>query len=237
MSGLLFLRRQNMASLSDYLESGILTHVFASGTFAKPSNLSVALCSGVPRDNDTGATIPELPSGVDQGNVATSTGYARVSLGAPNVSPPTWNDVGYDISTTYAVFHPAVEVHESGYYYPLYLNSGVAQSNTSTTVSLRTFSEFPGVEFFSADSAYQSGQNTDPGFTLYQGNGFIRNRNSIVFSTALTDWGSVSGVAIVDASGYGAGNLLMYSQLTNPRIVYTGDNIKFDVNSLEISFR
>jgi hypothetical protein len=29
----------------------------------------------------------------------------------------------------------------------------------------------------------------------------------------------------------------MYAQLENPRIVYTGDNIKFDSNSLEISLK
>jgi hypothetical protein len=76
---------------------------------------------------------------------------------------------------------------------------------------------------------------TNPGYTTYQGNGFIKNSTQIVFPTALTDWGWVSGIAIVDTSNYASGNLLMYAKLDNPRYVYTGDNIKFDSNSLEIS--
>ena len=55
-----------MASLSDYLESGLLHHVFRGQDFPKPLNVAVALCSGVPKDSDTGSTIPELPSGDSQ---------------------------------------------------------------------------------------------------------------------------------------------------------------------------
>ena len=88
-----------MAALSDYLESGILTHIFLSGVFAKPSNISVALTSGVPVDSDTGATIPELPSGIN----GISTGYNRVSLGDPNAGT-YWNSIGTDDSSKFKVF-------------------------------------------------------------------------------------------------------------------------------------
>ena len=69
------------------------------------------------------------------------------------------------------------------------------------------------------------------------GSGMIRNSGQIIFSTALTDWGWVSGIAITDNPTVGEGNLLMHAQLTNPRIIYTGDNVKFDVETLEISFK
>ena len=54
-----------MASLSDYLESGLLHHIFRGESFSKPSKIAIALTSGVPQDSDTGFTIPELPSGID----------------------------------------------------------------------------------------------------------------------------------------------------------------------------
>ena len=65
----------------------------------------------------------------------------------------------------------------------------------------------------------------------------IRNSGQIIFNTALTDWGWVSGIAITDNPTVGEGNLLMHAQLTNPRIIYTGDNVKFDIETLEISFK
>ena len=73
-----------MTALSDYLESGLLHHVFRGETFPKFENVAIALCSGVPQDSDTGSTIPELPSGSPlDGGGNTSTGYKRYSLGKP----------------------------------------------------------------------------------------------------------------------------------------------------------
>ena len=50
-----------MTALSDYLESGLLHHIFRGQDFNKPSGVTIALCSGVPSESDTGETIPELP--------------------------------------------------------------------------------------------------------------------------------------------------------------------------------
>ena len=70
-----------MTAFSDYLESGLLHHVFRGQDFPKPANVAIALCSGVPRDSDTGVsqyanggTLPEIPSGNSTG---ASTGYGR----------------------------------------------------------------------------------------------------------------------------------------------------------------
>jgi hypothetical protein len=70
-----------MSALSDYVESGLLDHIFRGGSFAKPSYLAIALCSGVPQDGDTGETIPELPELYSDG--VTRTGYARIPIGPP----------------------------------------------------------------------------------------------------------------------------------------------------------
>ena len=75
------------------------------------------------------------------------------------------------------------------------------------------------------------------------GSGTIRNSGQIVFNTALLDWGWVSGIAICDAQyvntdeSNSPGNVLMHAALDNPRIIYAGDNVKFDYNKIEISFK
>lgn len=52
---------------SNYLESGVLSHVFRTDTFSKPSTIALALCSNAPTDD----SLEE---------VANAGGYARQSL-------------------------------------------------------------------------------------------------------------------------------------------------------------
>lgn len=232
-----------MAALSDYLESGLLNHIFRGQTFTKPTTIAIALTSGVPLDSDNGSTIPELPSGIAKGINFVTTNYQRINLGSPSSLGNTrWNEVGVDDTTVFSVF--SEEVNHSGYFYPLYLNEQEAIDADTDTGAISpqaityTFSNtFPNVVFYSPGSLDVSGSMSDPGYTLYEGNGFIKNASQIIFNTALTDWGWVSGVAILDSEEIGSGNMLMYSALNNPRIVYTGDSIKFDTNSLEISLK
>jgi len=230
-----------MAALSDYLESGLLSHIFRNTAFVRPTEIAIALTSGVPLDSDTGFTIPEIPSGVSRGNNFVSTNYKRVTLFNPATSGDVmWNNVGINDLTTYSVYgtsNSGATIGLSGYFYPLYLNRTAANNADSAGASQSyRFKEFPNVVLYAPVSLQQSGVATDPGYTYYEGNGFIRNSTQLIFNTAFTDWGWVSGVAVVDTSNHGSGNLLMYAQLENPRYVYTGDNIKFDSNSLEISF-
>ena len=65
-----------MANFSNYAESGILNWLFRTNTnnYARPLNLSFALCTNVPVKTSTGASCYELPN---------ANGYARVNLGAP----------------------------------------------------------------------------------------------------------------------------------------------------------
>ena len=151
-------------ALSDYLESGLLKHIFLGDTFSKPLNIAIALTSGEIFDHETGETILELASG-DGNNLS---GYSRIGLGDPSTNgDSTWT---YD-----------QDDHDAG-------------------------------------------------------SGLIKNSSSLVFGTALYDWGHVSGIAIVDKTEYGCGNLLMHSTLDNPRIVYKGDSVKFDLSNLQIKF-
>jgi len=80
-----------MASLSDYLESGLLHHLFRGDSFAKPQNIAIALCSGVPKETNDGTTIPEIPSGTSpvDGTAQKATGYARINLGDPSTQGNT----------------------------------------------------------------------------------------------------------------------------------------------------
>lgn len=231
-----------MAALSDYLESALLNHIFRNVSFPKPSSIAIALTSGVPVDSSTGFNIPELPSGVQKGANFVTTNYKRLNLGNPSTSGNSvWNAVGVDDTTVFHVYGTSssgVSAGGSGFFYPLYLNQATAQSKDNLGIANPfRFVEFPNVTFYAPNSLQQSGVAQNPGYTLYEGNGFIKNSSQLVFDTALTDWGWVSGVAIVDSSLYGSGNVIMYAKLANPRYVYTGDNIKFDVNSLEISLQ
>lgn len=237
-----------MAALSDYLEAQLLNHIFRSGVFTKPSQIAIALTSGVCVDSNTGSTIPELPSGVSKGANFVSTNYARINLGSPaTTGNSVWNNVGYDDITAFSVSGVSTSgqaVGMSGYFYPLYLTQLAAENADKANTSLPDgftysyqFKDFPSTTLYSPRSLAQSGATQDPGYVQYDGNGFIKNSSQIVFNTALTDWGWVSGIAILDNSVRGSGNLLMYSKLENPRYIYTGDNIKLDTNSLEISLK
>lgn len=231
-----------MAALSDYLESGLLSHLFRNTAFERPSTIAIALTSGVPLDSDDGTTILELPSGVARGENFIPTNYGRVDLGDPSTDgDDVWRSVGYDPITTYEVY--SEETDHDGYFYPLFLDESAAKQfsgNTTNSAGTVGFGEtFPNVVFYypDAEGIFQSGVEESAGYTSYEGNGFIKNKQEIVFNTALTDWGWISGIAIVDTAEYAEGKLLMYAQLQNPRYVYAGDSIKFDSNSLEIGLK
>jgi hypothetical protein len=224
-----------MAALSDYLESGLLNHIFRNSPFNKPANISIALTSGVPKDSDTGATIPELPTGID----GVSTNYGRINLGTPSSNGnATWNEVGLDSGTAYQVFN-VEQINHSGYFYPLYLDIQKAtQVDPANQFDTYQFDSLPSEIFYGPRSNFSSGvPNKSNNYLTYEGNGFIKNKNQIVFGTALTEWGWVSGIAILDSGVHQDGNLLMFAQLSNPRYVYVGDNIRFDPESLEISLK
>jgi hypothetical protein len=64
-----------MSSMSDYLEDQLVTHIFRTGTFTKPTVLAVALLTTVADDDDTGQF--STSTGVEVSDSGTA--YARIS--------------------------------------------------------------------------------------------------------------------------------------------------------------
>lgn len=225
-----------MSALSDYLESGLLHHVFANQPFPMPSSVALALLSNPAKDNDSGTSISEVPSGIGS-NI---TGYSRVNI--TNLSD-AWkfassaDNVSFAVSGTRSNAGTGSGIN--GNFYPVYLSQTTAGGITAESI---TFAEFPGTMFYFAsgnNNVYGSGASigTNTNYNTYPTpNRYLVNKYQIIFPTALNDWGFVSGVAILDNANYRSGNLLMYSTLTNPRLVYAGDNIRFDSESLQIVF-
>ncbi len=151
-----------MPAISNYMQSGLLQHIFRDGSFPKPTSIAIALTSGVPLATQTGATIPEMASTLN----GSGTGYSRLALGDPsNEGDGLWS-------------------------------------------------------YLPADYA--------------AGSGVIRNASQFAFDTALCDWGWISGIAVLDSSTTGSGNLLYFAQLTNPRTIFMGDGPKFDASIINI---
>lgn len=65
-----------MASFSDYAENKVLDHVLGKTSFTMPTTVALALCTVVPTDASTGATITE----------ANYTGYARKVIAAADLN-------------------------------------------------------------------------------------------------------------------------------------------------------
>lgn len=62
--------------------------------------------------------------------------------------------------------------------------------------------------------------------------GGTANSTSVTFPEAISDWGAVTGVAILDAAE--GGNLLFYGELEEPQEVASGDTFVFASGSLAV---
>ena len=78
-----------MAHFSAWLASGILQEVFRSGMNIRPTTVAIALCSGIPQDENDGGNIPEI---------ANAGGYIRWNLGGP--SNADWDNVPLGVELT-----------------------------------------------------------------------------------------------------------------------------------------
>lgn len=67
------------------------------------------------------------------------------------------------------------------------------------------------------------------------GSGIIENAIAFTFPTCTTaNWGVISGVALADSGGYGAGNIIVWGALTVPKTVTVGDTLSFASGDFEI---
>jgi len=71
-------------------------------------------------------------------------------------------------------------------------------------------------------------------WSLVSISGEIQNPSTLVFVQASTNWGMVSGVAVLDSGVYGSGNMLMFGALSVPRDVKSGDTFQFNSNNFDI---
>lgn len=62
--------------------------------------------------------------------------------------------------------------------------------------------------------------------------GQATNVATFEFPVAQTDWGTISHGALMDAET--GGNVIMWSSLSAPRVVYSGDTIRFAANTLNV---
>ena len=83
------------------------------------------------------------------------------------------------------------------------------------------------------DRLDESGNVVEAGVT---DSGVLVNKVNVMFNRCLIDWGTVSGLAILDHASYGSGNVIVSGQLKNPRPFYEGDRMVFDPEHLEIHF-
>lgn len=64
-------------------------------------------------------------------------------------------------------------------------------------------------------------------------NGSATNNGTVTWTTATANWGTVTHVAIMDAST--AGNVLFYGNLTSSKIIETGDTFQITNENLTVS--
>lgn len=69
-------------------------------------------------------------------------------------------------------------------------------------------------------------------FWSHEVHGSGNNIAQVTFTQATADWGYVSGIALVNSSTYGAGDIIFYGSLVTPRIVLNGDQFKFNALNL-----
>ena len=65
--------------------------------------------------------------------------------------------------------------------------------------------------------------------------GTLSNAQEFDFPIALADWSTISHAAIVDVATAGAGNIICWGPLVNPRIIYTGDSIRVPEGAFSVT--
>lgn len=66
--------------------------------------------------------------------------------------------------------------------------------------------------------------------------GLIDNAVAFTFPVATSAWGTITHVAICDATATAAGNLVLHGALTSSKVVGIGDTFRFSIGDLDITF-
>lgn len=65
--------------------------------------------------------------------------------------------------------------------------------------------------------------------------GVTSNSNAITFPTASGSWGTITGIALLDSTAHGAGNILYHSALDASKAIGTNDVLQLSSGSLTIT--
>lgn len=65
--------------------------------------------------------------------------------------------------------------------------------------------------------------------------GTTQNTGTMTWTTATSNWGTVTCVAIMDSGTYGAGNVLFYGELTTSKTVNTSDTFQITTGQLSVT--
>lgn len=120
-----------MPRMTNYLESGLINHIFRTGSFTKPTVIAIALCSGTVVDTDTGALLTkELGGGGTPGSPPG--GYNRQTV---NPDDSNWDfmdqvsDSGHTQNTGTITFGPATADWGTVTHIAITDNSGYGSGN------------------------------------------------------------------------------------------------------------
>ena len=98
-----------------------------------------------------------------------------------------------------------------------------SDSSTGSTITEPSGGSYARVQVGPADGSWSA-----PG-----AGGLTDNVADITFATATANWGTITHVAICDAST--AGNLLFHGALTTSKAVNNGDTFKFNAGALDVT--
>lgn len=96
-----------------------------------------------------------------------------------------------------------------------------------------TIPELPNVGAYARQAVTQTANNwTDP----VAADGIVYNLVAITFPVAQSEWGWVSGCAIVDSATYAAGNMICHAPLNVPKNIGSGDQLIFNISGQSWTF-
>ena len=105
---------------------------------------------------------------------------------------------------------------------------------TPTTVYAALFTADGGLEGGTLTNEIATGSYTRISITFgAPSDGATDNTVSVTFTAATANWGTITHMAICDAST--SGNVLYHAALTVAKTVQTGDTFKFDAGDLDVT--
>lgn len=84
---------------------------------------------------------------------------------------------------------------------------------------------------------YEVGPPADIHFTAPGADGITDNASGFTWPQATSNWGWISGIAIVDSTLYGSGSVLMHGALTTAKQIASGDTFRVQTGDCDITFQ